>query len=147
MMKPSVLFRVGYAWFETFNYGEIRLNTSGKTTTEHRIFEIVQLSHKEKRQEFTNRYMLVQRFAGRYSSPELTWEDKYNLLHRIRCPVRLQVPLKGIEIADKTPYVNLFDEILLASENMWAPASLTKTVLDSSWVSGLIKVSEWKAAA
>lgn len=113
MMKPSVLFRVGYAWVETFNFGEIPLNAAGKTTTEHRIFEVVQLTHKEKRLEFTHRYMLEQRFAGRYSSPELTREDTYNLLHRIRYLVRLQVPLKGREIADKTPYVNLFDEIFI----------------------------------
>ena len=44
-LNPRVLFRVGYAWIETYPYGDIPLNGLGRDFTEHRIFEMVQLSH------------------------------------------------------------------------------------------------------
>ena len=46
-VNPSVQYRVGYAWAETFPYGEYVLNSLGRDFKEHRIFEMVQLAHKE----------------------------------------------------------------------------------------------------
>lgn len=112
-LNPRVLFRAGYAWIETFPYGEYPINGFGKDFTEHRIFEMVQLSHKEGIVDFSHRFMLEQRFVGRYSNPNLTNEDEFPLLNRFRYMFRLQVPLKGKEIKDKTPYVALYDEILI----------------------------------
>ena len=60
--------------------------------------------------------MLEQRFVGRYSSANVEKEDEFPLLNRMRYMVRLQVPLKGKEIKDKTPYIALYDEILLDLE-------------------------------
>lgn len=112
-LKPSVLFRAGYAWIETFPYGEYPINGFGKDFTEHRIFEMVQLSHKEGILDFSHRFMLEQRFVGRYSTANLASEDEFPLLHRFRYMFRLQLPLKGKEIKDKTPYVAMYDEILI----------------------------------
>ncbi len=112
-LNPRVLFRVGYAWIETFPYGEYPLNSFGRDFTEHRIFEMVQLSHKEGIIDFSHRFMLEQRFVGRYSSASRNTEDEFPLLNRIRYMVRLQVPLKGKEIKDKTPYVAVYDEIFI----------------------------------
>ena len=36
--NPRVLFRLGYAWIETFAYGDIPLNSLGRDFTEHRFF-------------------------------------------------------------------------------------------------------------
>lgn len=112
-LNPRVLFRVGYAWIETFPYGEYTINGLGRDFTEHRIFEMVQLSHKEGTVDFSHRFMLEQRFVGRYSSANETTEDEFPLLNRFRYMVRLQVPLKGKEIKDKTPYIAVYDEVFI----------------------------------
>ena len=112
-LNPRVMFRGGYAWIETFPYGEYPLNGLGRDFTEHRIFEMVQLSHKEGVVDFSHRFMLEQRFVGRYSSANQTFEDEFPLLQRARYMIRIQVPLKGKEIKDKTPYVALYDEIFV----------------------------------
>jgi hypothetical protein len=112
-LNPRVMMRVGYAWIETFPYGDYPLNGLGRDFTEHRIFEMVQLSHKEGIVDFSHRFMLEQRFVGRYSSITQTFEDEYPLLHRARYMIRIQVPLQGKEIKDKTPYVTLYDEIFV----------------------------------
>lgn len=112
-LTPGVLFRAGYAWIETFPYGEIPINGLGRDFTEHRIFEMVQLTHKEGLVDFSHRFMSEQRFVGRYSSTDIEKEDEFPLLHRLRYMVRLQVPLKGRELKDKTPYVALYNEVFI----------------------------------
>jgi hypothetical protein len=112
-LNPRVLVRVGYAWIETFPYGEYPINSLGRDFTEHRIFEMVQLSHKEGIIDISHRFMLEQRFVGRYSSANVSKEDEFPLLNRMRYMARLQVPLKGKEIKDKTPYVAIYDEIFV----------------------------------
>jgi len=109
--SPTLLLRAGYAWIETFPYGEFPINSLGRDYTEHRFFEIAQLSHKEGRFDIQHRFMLEQRFVGRYSSAAVTKEDEYPLLHRARYMLRLQAPFKGQEIKDKTAYAAVYDEI------------------------------------
>ena len=112
-LTPNVMFRVGYAWVETYPYGEIPINALGKTFTEHRVYQMAQLSHRESIVEFVHRFMFEQRFVGRYSAAHLKREDTFPLLLRLRYMLRLQIPLKGKTIADKTPYVAVYDEILV----------------------------------
>lgn len=112
-LNPRVQFRLGYGWIETFPYGEFPLNGMGKDFTEHRIFEMVQLSHKEGIVDFSHRFMLEQRFVGKYNAITSTSEDAFPRLNRFRYMVRLQMPLKGQEIKDKTPYVALYDELFI----------------------------------
>jgi hypothetical protein len=112
-LNPRVLFRAGYALAETFPYGEYPINGLGRDFTEHRIFEMVQLSHKEGSMDISHRFMLEQRFVGGYSSANAVKEDVFPLLNRIRYMLRLQVPLKGKEIKDKTPYLAVYDELLI----------------------------------
>ena len=82
--NARVLVRVGYAWIETFPYGEIPINSLGRDFTEHRLYEMVQLSHKEGIVDFSHRFMLEQRFVGRYSAASIAKEDEFPLLNRIR---------------------------------------------------------------
>mgnify|MGYP003604281552 CR=1 FL=1 len=112
-LNSRVLFRIGYGLIETYPYGEIPINGLGRDFTEHRIFEMVQLNHKEGSVEFSHRFMLEQRFIGRYSSATEQNEDEFPLLNRIRYMIRIQVPLKGNEIKDKTPYFAFYDEIFI----------------------------------
>jgi len=102
----ETLFRVGYAWVETYPYGDIPLNGMGKDYTEHRTFEMAQLSNSISRLSISHRLMLEQRWVGRYSSAELDDEDIYIYTNRLRYMLRLQLPLY-----QKGPYVAVYDEI------------------------------------
>lgn len=112
-LKPKVLLRVGYAYIETFAYGEIPINALGRNFTEHRIYQMAQLAHQEGKLEISHRFMLEQRFVGRYSSASVETEDEFPLLHRARYMFRMQAPLKGEKIADNTPYWALYNEIFI----------------------------------
>ncbi|MFC4263084.1 DUF2490 domain-containing protein [Ferruginibacter yonginensis] len=110
---PNVLLRAGYGWIETFAYGDIPLNGFGKDFTEHRIFEMAQLSQKEGIVDMSHRFMLEQRFVGRYTNAALNKEDDYPLLNRFRYMFRAQLPLKGKKIINKTPYFAVYDEVFI----------------------------------
>lgn len=112
-LNPRVLLRVGYGWIETFPYGEFPINNLGRDFTEHRLFQVVQITQKEGIIDLSHRFMLEQRFVGRYSNPNVSQEDEFPLLNRIRYMLRLQAPLKGKTIEDKTPYVAVYDEVFI----------------------------------
>ncbi len=109
----GVQCRLAYAWVETYPYGDIPINAMGKVFTEHRIYESLALGHSVGRFEFSHRYMLEQRFVGRYTDATLTKEDTASFVHRFRYMAKVQMPLKGTSIADKTPYVALYDEVFI----------------------------------
>jgi Protein of unknown function (DUF2490) len=111
--NPKLLLRLGYAWIETFPYGEYAINAQGKDFTEHRIFQMATINDKISKFELSHRFMLEQRFVGRYTKPELTVEDDYVFMNRVRYMFRIQMPLKGTEIKNKTPYIAAYDEIFI----------------------------------
>ena len=112
-LTPKIQFRLGYAWIETYPYGEIPINGFGKQFTEHRAFQMVTLTDKVSILDFSHRFMLEQRWVGRYSNSNSVSEDQFPLLHRLRYMFRIQIPLKGKSIINKTPYLALYDEILI----------------------------------
>jgi len=112
-LNPKIQFRLGYAWIETFLYGEIPINGMGKDFTEHRLFQMATLTDKVSIVDLSHRFMLEQRWLGRYSNANLTNEDEFPLLSRFRYMFRLQIPLKGKETIDKTLYLSIYDEIFI----------------------------------
>lgn len=112
-LNNKLSLRAGYALAETFNYGSIPLNNLGKQFTEHRIYQMATLSDKSGIFEISHRFMLEQRWIGRYTNTSLTKEDDFVFWNRMRYMLRTNIPLKGITIADKTPYLALYDEILI----------------------------------
>jgi hypothetical protein len=113
-LNNTTQLRVGYAWAETFPYGDIPINGMGKDFTEHRTYQMLTLNgQKLSKIEVQHRLMLEQRWIGRYTSPTLTSEDDWLFLNRIRYMMRLQMPLKGDSMKDKTPYAAVYDEILI----------------------------------
>ncbi len=112
-LNPKIQVRLGYAWIETFPYGKIPINGMGKDFTEHRLFQMVTITDKVSIVDLSHRFMLEQRWVGRYSNANLTKEDEYPLLNRFRYMFRMQIPLKGKEIKDKTPYLAIYDEIFI----------------------------------
>lgn len=112
-VTPKLGLRVGYALVETFNYGDIPLNNLGKQFTEHRSWQMVNLSDKIRSFELSHRFMLEQRWIGRYSNASLEKEDQFIFSNRFRYMFRLQVPLKGNTMGDNTPYAAVYDEVLI----------------------------------
>ena len=55
----------------------------GKDFTEHRLFQMATISDKVSVVDFLHRFMLEQRWDGRYSNANLTKEDEYPLLIRL----------------------------------------------------------------
>ncbi len=112
-LNPKVQLRLGYARIETFAYGEIAINGFGKNFTERRAYQMATLTDKVSIVDISHRFMLEQRWVGRYSNASLTKEDEFVFLNRFRYMLRMQIPLKGKAIEDKTPYLALYDEILI----------------------------------
>lgn len=112
-LNPRVTVRLGYAWIETFPYGEIPINAMGRDFTEHRLFQMITVKDRFNKLDLSHRFMLEQRWVGRYSRPELKHEDEFPLLNRIRYMLRAQLPLKGNRIADKTPYAAIYNELFV----------------------------------
>jgi opacity protein-like surface antigen len=112
-VNPNVQLRAGYAWIETFAYGEIPLNNFGKQFTEHRAYQMVTVTDKLSSVDLSHRFMLEQRWVGRYSRADLKREDDYVFTNRLRYMFRMQVPLKGKTMADKTPYAAVYDEVFI----------------------------------
>jgi hypothetical protein len=67
----------------------------GKDFTEHRIYEMATVTDKIGKIDLSHRFMLEQRWVGRYSNANLTSEDQYPFMNRARYMIRLQMPLKG----------------------------------------------------
>jgi len=111
--NPKVQFRAGYAWIETYPYGDYPINALGKDFTEHRVFQAATLTDKPGRIEVSHRFMLEQRWIGRYSTPALTREDDYFFVNRLRYLFRMQYPLKGNTLDDKEFYAAAYDEIFI----------------------------------
>ena len=112
-VNKKLSLRLGYAWAETFNYGDIPINAFGKQFSEHRAYQMATLSDKIGKFDLSHRFMLEQRWIGRYSNAALTKEDDYFFVNRFRYMFRMQLPLKRNTMADKTPYAALYDEILI----------------------------------
>ncbi len=112
-LNPRIQLRLGYAWIETFPYGEIPINGMGKDFTEHRLFQMATITDKVSIVDLSHRFMLEQRWVGRYSNANLTIEDEFPFLNRLRYMFRMQIPLKGKEIKDKTVYLAIYDEVFI----------------------------------
>jgi Protein of unknown function (DUF2490) len=111
--NSKLQFRLGYARAETFAYGEIPLNGFGKDFTEHRVYEMATLNDKISIVEISHRFILEQRWVGRYSNANLTEEDLFPFSNRIRYMCKVQVPLKGNTIGVKIPYASIYNEIFI----------------------------------
>ena len=109
----SILFRLGYANIETFPYGDYPINSMGKQFTEHRIFEMVSLQNKFYSTDLTHRFILEQRFSGKYSNAALTKEDEYVFLNRLRYMFKVNIPIGNPKSQRKMPFLGFYDELFI----------------------------------
>lgn len=113
MVSPKLTLRLGYAYIETFTYGDFALQAAGKPFPEDRLYEAVIYQHKEGSVEWMHRLMLEQRWVGRFSSPSLSQPDSRVFSNRIRYMARMQFPIKGNTITNKKIYAALYDELFV----------------------------------
>lgn len=109
----KLMFRVGYARAQTFPYGVYPLNAMGKTFTENRFFEMVTINDNIKNLSINHRFILEQRFVGRYSSPELVNQVQTVYSNRIRYMFRIDCPLKKTNPTNNAPYIAAFNEVFI----------------------------------
>jgi hypothetical protein len=110
---PKLQLRAGYAWIETFPYGETPLNRFGRDFTEHRLFQMATLTDKLGIADLSHRFMLEQRWLGTYSAATLDSEDRFLFLNRMRYMFRIQFPLFAETVGDGTWYAALYDEVFI----------------------------------
>ncbi len=111
--NSSTVLRIGYAWAETYAYGDYPLNPFGKTFTEHRMYQVATLAQRTGSLDLTHRIMLEQRWLPRYNSAASVKPDDWLFMNRARYMLRVQQSLKGKTLEDKEPYVAAYDEILV----------------------------------
>lgn len=110
-LNNDVQFRLGYAWAETFSYGDIPINSFGKTFTEHRTYQMATISDKIGKFALSHRFMLEQRWIGRYTSINDTKDDDFVFMNRMRYMFRAQIPLTNNAL--RPLYAAAYDEILI----------------------------------
>jgi Protein of unknown function (DUF2490) len=109
----NTTLRLGYAWAETYAYGDYPINAFGKTFSEHRIYQAATLTQRTGSLDLTHRIMLEQRWLPRYNTAASQKPDDWLFMNRARYMLRVQQSLKGKTLEDKEPYVAAYDEILV----------------------------------
>lgn len=110
---PQVTFRTGYAFADTFNYGEQPIQSNGIRFPEHRLYQMLLISNPLGKVGLSHRLMLEQRWVGRSTDPKATKYDEWVYFNRMRYMIRADVPLKGPSLENKEPYLAVYDEILI----------------------------------
>jgi len=113
VVNPKLTLRTGYGFIETFNYGDYPLQAAGKTFPEHRMYQMASLNDQNGRFTMAHRFVLEQRWVGRFTNPDFKYADDYPFTNRFRYMFRIQTALGKKLIVDKTPYIALYDEILI----------------------------------
>jgi hypothetical protein len=112
--NKNVIFRAGYALAETNAYGDIPLNVFGKKFTEHRAFEMLQINSTINSTDWQQRFMLEQRWVGKFASAADTKEAEYIFTNRIRYLLRIQRPINKKQMDNNTWYAGGFNEIFIS---------------------------------
>lgn len=112
-VNNRLTMRLGYAWVETYPYGDIPLQAAGKRFPEHRIYQMATITDNIKRIDMSHRFMLEQRWIGRYTNPIVTRPDDFIFLNRLRYMLRVQKAIGKNRIEDNTAYAAFYDEIFI----------------------------------
>lgn len=112
-LKDKVLFRAGYAWVITFPYSENTIQKFGKVFPEHRAYEMVQLSDNIGRVGFQHRFMLEQRFIGKFNDSTSIKVDGFSFVNRLRYMCRVNVPINKPKLEKNTVYFTAYDEVMI----------------------------------
>ncbi|RTQ53443.1 DUF2490 domain-containing protein [Hymenobacter gummosus] len=113
--NDKLTLRAGYAWIETFNYGDYPLQPAGLRFPEHRLYQVATLLNPVGKTEVSHRFMLEQRWVGRIlRTPEGTRDfDQWVYSNRLRYLGRVQRTLGTPGPGGRGPYAAAYDEIFI----------------------------------
>lgn len=110
-VAANVRVSVGYAGTDTRPYGKLPI---AFRAPEHRVFQQLQLTQNAGRAQFTHRYRLEQRWAGRVAVVDGdTAVRNWIRTNRMRYMARATIPLQGRTLEPKEWFLNLTDEVML----------------------------------
>ena len=112
-LNNKLTVRLGYAWIETYPYGDIPIQAAGKRFPEHRVYQMATITENMNRIEMSHRFMLEQRWIGRYTNSAFAKPDDFLFLNRLRYMYRMQTALNKKKIGDKTTYAAVYDELFV----------------------------------
>ena len=104
---------IGYAYVETFPYGDYPLAKTGYPFPEQRIYEDIKLKHPTGKGDLHNRFRLEQRFVGQLSAGSGTDVKSWSHRNRFRYQLKYDFALKGSTIDAKEPYLSAYDEVFI----------------------------------
>jgi hypothetical protein len=113
-LNDNITTQLGYAWVETFPYGDYPIASNG-TFPEHRLYEQISFRQPVSKWVFAHRFRIEQRWLGRVKAGSMANREieGWNFLHRFRYQFRTQYPFytKG----DKQLYGAAADEIFIGA--------------------------------
>lgn len=112
-LSPKAQLRLGYAWVETYPYGETPINSFGKQFTEHRTFQMLTLNDNASKLSFAHRFMLEQRWLGRYAAATDTKISEFLFANRLRYMFRTQLNFTKPNKQASKFYAAIYDEVFI----------------------------------
>lgn len=112
-LTPTVQLRAGYAFVETYPYGAIPIQAAGRYIPEHRTYQMITLTDTVKKLELSHRYMLEQRWVGRYSNPNATMADEFVFMNRFRYMLRGQYAFNKPHVSAGAFYAAALNELFI----------------------------------
>jgi hypothetical protein len=111
-LNDNITAHLGYAWIETFPYGDYPIANNG-TFPEHRIYEQISFRQPVNKFLFTHRFRVEQRWLGRVKAGTDREIEDWLFLHRFRYQFRMQHPF--YTNGDKQLYGAAADEIFIGA--------------------------------
>lgn len=112
-VNEQLSLRLGYAWIETFPYGDYPIQAAGRPFPEHRLFQMATLRNPVGRVDVSHRFLLEQRWVGRFNRAESPRPDDWVYSNRVRYMLRAQLPLGKPKREARTFYVAAYDEVFI----------------------------------
>jgi hypothetical protein len=112
-LHEQVVFRLGGAFADTYPNGKVPIQASARLFPEYRSFQMLQLSNPLGKINLTHRFMLEQRWVGRFTKQGVSKADDYVFLNRMRYMARIDIPLNFKENQKSKPYLAAYDEIFI----------------------------------
>ena len=111
-LNETITVHAGYAWTETFPYGDYPIANNG-SFPEHRIYEQISFRHPLSKFLFTHRFRIEQRWLGRVNANIDREIEDWLFVHRFRYQFRAQYPF--YTKADEQFYGAAADEIFIGA--------------------------------
>jgi len=109
-VRKDVSLNVGYAFAETFPYGDY---PNASVFPEHRIYEQVVINNPLGKVAVSHRFTLEQRFVGKVTFQNAIKNIDYVFLNRMRYRVKAEFPFQKKNTAKKTWSVGFQDELFI----------------------------------